>query len=519
MYIIASRKNLFSHILKFTYLCNIQYNYSTLINKTQFKDLNLSSNMLKCIKNIGLIYPNPIQSLAIPELLSSTTTDIIIASQTGTGKTYTYLLPLIDKIKSNEKNIEKNIKNNPSAIIMVPSRELALQTLQVAKLITHYMKLKVRMIIGGKQYDSTTILKDGSYDILIITAGKLLQLLHQNSLKTLNLKYVIMDEADLFFHPSKQYDFLETTLNILSYFNGKQHIQHILIGASFSNFILKIIKHQFSAKIKMISTTTLHQSVDKLQQQFIYLTKEDDKITSLKRVLLDLLGLKEGLKIMIFCQSIASCRAVSHSLQEDLKIANMIKIYDYHSKIPAEQRQVNFKQFQTSTSHLKYDILITTDLASRGLDTRDISYIIQFDFTTDILTYLHRIGRTARNNQIGTNINLITVKDYKHAKKLENLIENQKSLFFFQKKKKKIKKNFFFFKKKKKKKKKKKNFMTDLYGNPINIPFYQPKARVETSTMKSNVYQAYKNRQLAYKDGITSNEYKKILKKKNLKNK
>ncbi|KAL6064701.1 RNA helicase, DEAD-box type, Q motif protein [Balamuthia mandrillaris] len=382
-----------------------------------WKALGLCKELLQALDELYLRTPTNVQTETIPDALKRK--DILLAAQTGTGKTLAYLLPIFQLLSADEKKLalagEKAAPRvqRPRAVVLLPTRELAQQVLQVAKPLSHHCKARVRYLSSSHKRARQLTELEQPVDILITTPGCLLKHLEAGSAFLSDVKYVAIDEADTMF--GKGFD--EELDNILVPIKKRMAssgdaVQFILATATLTPHLAKTIMTLFPwAQQKTIAG--LHKPVTNLNQRFVPVgqNKQEALVTALH---------KEGkVPTLVFCNTIASARSTEHFLSEQgFNTAN------YHSGIPPKKRAEEFGRFVDGDAQ----ILVCTDIGSRGLDTRKVQHVIMFDFPSNPIDYLHRVGRTARAGGVGTVTSLVAKKDKVFAKAIQSAITQNVSL-------------------------------------------------------------------------------------------
>jgi len=371
-----------------------------------FKELGLSTEVLNALNKSypHISIPTEIQEKAIPAILKRKN-HVVLASQTGTGKTLAYLLPLIHFLRTDEVVHNVEIRNSrPRALILVPNRELCQQISNVAKNLSHYSRFSSLDISGGKKSAiQTKALKD-KVDLVITTPGRLIKHQESGRIWFTDVRHVVIDEADTMFAK----DFMCDLEKILLPIEGRKNTlktyhfptQFIMACATLPEHTKTLLMKRFqNGQITFILSKKLHQCLGRIKQTFIHLNgRGGDKHDAL----LNVLKTYKDRRWIVFCNTIASCRSTDHFLTEQGFSCSC-----YHGGIPPKMREANWKMFLSN----ERSILICTDIGSRGLDTTMVEHVILFDFPLSPLDYLHRIGRTARAGKPGRATSLVTKRD------------------------------------------------------------------------------------------------------------
>lgn len=373
---------------------------------------------MAALEEMGISVPTEIQCIGIPSVLEGTS--VVLGSHTGSGKTLAYLLPIAQLLKQDEEISGIIMKpRRPRAVVLSPTRELAEQVFRVAKSISHHARFRSTMVSGGgrlrPQEDSLNV----PIDMVVGTPGRILQHIEEGNMVYGDIKYLVLDEADTMFDHGFGPDirkFLGPLKNRASK-PDDPGFQTVLVAATMTQAVQKLIDEEFEG-IMHLRTSTLHKKVASARHDFIKLTGSENKMEALLQVLEP--SLAKGNKVMVFCNTLDSSRAVDHFLTE-----NQIYTVNYHGEVPAEQRVENLKKFKDEDGDCP--TLVCTDLAARGLDL-DVDHVIMFDFPKNSVDYLHRTGRTARMGAKGKVTSLITKRDVPLATRIEEAMKKNESL-------------------------------------------------------------------------------------------
>ncbi|KAE8729363.1 DEAD-box ATP-dependent RNA helicase 39 [Hibiscus syriacus] len=383
-----------------------------------FEELGLSEEVMGAVREMGIEVPTEIQCIGIPSVLEEK--NVVLGSHTGSGKTLAYMLPLVQLLRRDEAMLGMLTKpRRPRAIVLCPTRELSEQVFRVAKSISHHARFRSTMVSGGGRLRPQEDSLNNPIDMVVGTPGRVLQHIDDGNMVYGDIKYLVLDEADTMFDRGFGPDirkFLGPLKNRALKPNG-QGFQTILVTATMTKAVQKLIDEEFQG-IEHLRTSTLHKKVASARHDFIKLSGSENKLEALLQVLEP--SLAKGNRVMVFCNTLNSSRAVDHFLGE-----NQISTVNYHGEVPAEQRVENLNKFKSDDGDCP--TLVCTDLAARGLDL-DVNHVIMFDFPLNSIDYLHRTGRTARMGAKGKVTSLVAKKDLLLAERIEEAIRKNESL-------------------------------------------------------------------------------------------
>jgi len=365
-----------------------------------FSQFGLHDGLILALEALKIQKPTEIQARAIPEIMNGS--NVVIAAETGSGKTLGFLLPVLHKLKEQELAGYERGAQRPRALVLVPNRELCTQVLSVAKQLSHFAKVRAISVSGGTPFKLQNAALQSVHDILIATPGRLLQHREKGTVFFSEVQYVVIDEVDTMVDEG----FLEDLKKILvPIWSNSKPVQFICASATVSNAVKELLADRFPTA-KIVHSSNLHLTVPTLKQVFVE-TNYGEKQAKLLEVMK---STKQKGKSMIFCNTIDSCRALDHYLNEC-----GFSVACYHGGIPPQRRQELFQSFKDGGC----SYLVCTDIAARGLDTSDVGHIIMFDFPLNQSDYLHRAGRTARAGAAGMVTSLVTKKDRDLAKTIK----------------------------------------------------------------------------------------------------
>lgn len=356
-----------------------------------FQDLPLRDSLLKSIAERGYVDPTEIQQQAIPALATSDI-DFVGQAQTGTGKTAAFVLPLLNKIETNTRDVQ--------AIILTPTRELANQINDEIKKFSTYEKVKTLCVYGGVSLEGQIRgLRKDRPQIVVGTPGRVLDLLDRGILVLDNAKYAILDEAD----EMLDMGFIDDVKTILSALGEEKKTW--MFSATMPAPILSLIKTYLKDPmvVKVQKKTTTNESIE----QKHYVVRASQMSEAVSRILDSL----EDYYGMIFCRT----KVDAKSLADELNVRGYPSD-SLHGDMSQQQRDITMKNFKNK----KINMLVCTDVAARGIDVDNLTHVINFGLPQDIESYVHRIGRTGRAGMKGIAITLIEPSERYRLRMVEN---------------------------------------------------------------------------------------------------
>ncbi len=362
----------------------------------RFDKLDFSSQLLEGIDSIGFEEMTPVQEQAIPVILEKK--DVLASAQTGTGKTAAFLLPLMELIS--RKPQRKGIQ----ALVLAPTRELAIQIDLQVEGLGYFSDVNSYAIYGGGQaniFDRQKMAITEGTDILIATPGRLMQHVNLGYVDFSNLKYLVLDEADRMLDMG----FVDDIKRIVKHLPSPR--QTLMFSATFPDKIKRLAKEILSNPTEV--SIAISKPAEKIKQS-AYMTYPEQKIKAIKYLLKG-----QGYKSLVI---FASTKQGVKDLGQALK-SMQYKVGIMHSDLEQEHRQEVMHDFKTG----KIEVLIATNIVARGIDIDSIELVVNFDVPRDPEDYVHRIGRTARAERDGEAITLITPKEIRGFKQIEDLIE------------------------------------------------------------------------------------------------
>lgn len=366
----------------------------------QFEELKIVEPILKALKEEEYTSPTSIQEKAIPLILNRR--DVLGSAQTGTGKTAAFAIPIIQHLY-----LEKQQSNRPrkvNALIITPTRELAIQIGDSFSTYGKYTDLKNTVIFGGvKQTNQVNRLKSG-VDILVATPGRLLDLMNQGIINLKDIEYFVLDEADNMLDMG----FIHDIKKIIAKLPTKR--QSLFFSATMPDNIVAlsrtILKNPTKVDVAPISSTA------ETIQQYIYYTNKSSKLELLNYILED----KEIDQVLLFARTKHGADRITRSLSK--KKISSSAIHGNKSQNTRQKALQDFKEGKTR-------VLVATDIAARGIDIDKLKYVINYEIPNIAETYVHRIGRGGRAGEEGISISICEPEENAYIKEIEKLINKK----------------------------------------------------------------------------------------------
>lgn len=357
----------------------------------EFCALGLNEKVLSAVSDMGYVSPTPIQKSAVPFILDGR--DVIGTAQTGTGKTAAFALPIICNLGEAQKN--------PRVLVLSPTRELASQTAEAFENFSKYTSLKSVLVQGGvSMQPQIDAILDG-VDVVVATPGRLLDLIRQRILDLKSIRYLVLDEVDRMFDMG----FIEDVSNIIRYCPKER--QTLFFSATMPDAVMRLSKWALSNP-ELLESGIMHSPADTIEH-FVYpvdgIQKYDLLIEILKSIKFD--------SLIVFTRTRIDADRISEWL-----LAHGYKVSTLHSDRTQRERDKALKDFKENRTN----ILVATDIASRGLDISNVGYVINYNVPEHSEDYVHRIGRTGRANRDGTAITLFSSDETEFLKRIEAFI-------------------------------------------------------------------------------------------------
>ena len=356
---------------------------------TQFDDLNLHPQLMQALEERGYTEPTPIQAQMIPIMLTGA--DVVGQAQTGTGKTAAFSLPILQNLASGQKR--------PQALILSPTRELAMQVADAIQAYGTHLGVRVLAIYGGSSYGRQLGALKRGVDVVVGTPGRLLDLLKRKALDLSNIRTLVLDEAD----EMLSMGFIEDIETLLDATPDQRQLA--LFSATMPQAIRRLAK-KYLHEPQSIVIKHKQLTVETTEQRY-YLVNQRDKLAALTR----LLETEKVTRALIFVRTRAGTGELANALASRGFSAEML-----NGDLSQDARERVMSRFRND----QIKILVATDVAARGLDIDDISHVFNYDLPNDPEVFVHRIGRTGRAGKDGIAITLLTPHEQRMLRRIES---------------------------------------------------------------------------------------------------
>jgi len=371
------------------------------LSNTRFSELEIHPSVQKGIESTGFEFCTPIQAMTLP--LALTGKDISGQAQTGTGKTAAFLIACFHHLLSNEPK-ESSKKNPIRALIIAPTRELAIQIMEDGKPIIKDTGLKMALAYGGTDYEKQRKTIEAGADILIGTPGRIIDYFKQGVFALDALEVIVLDEADRMF----DLGFISDIRYLFRAMPAPSDRLNLLFSATLSHRVAELAyEHMSEPEVVKIEA---EMTADRIEE-IAYMPSNEDKIP----LLIGILKKAEEQRCVVFINT----KHMAEKIEAWLN-ANGFKSGMLSGDVPQKKREKLLSKFKDGD----INILIATDVAARGLHIPDVNYVVNFDLPTDAEDYVHRIGRTARAGASGTAISLICETYAMNIVDIEEYIEH-----------------------------------------------------------------------------------------------
>ncbi|MEF9991373.1 MAG: DEAD/DEAH box helicase [Romboutsia sp.] len=358
-----------------------------------FKDFKLDKNILKALDNLEYKNPSKVQSEVIPSLINKD--NVIVKSKTGSGKTGSFAIPICQNIDIDNTNIQ--------GIVVVPTRELALQVKEEISNIGRLKKVRCSAIFGKQPIKEQIRELKQRVHVVVATPGRIIDHIERQTINLDNVEYFIIDEADKMLNKGF-IDDMETIFNAVS----KSSTVGLFSATIDKN--IEYVSEKFMSKPNIIEVEYIEAINKKQIVENRINVEEREKYDKLKKVIYS----QCPNSLMIFCNTRERVMRLHKKLKEDNFLVGQL-----HGDMSQDKRLFIIKDFKKH----KFNILVSTDVASRGIHVDDISLVVNFDVPHDKENYVHRIGRTGRKNKFGKSITMVSSNDEKYLEEIEEYLE------------------------------------------------------------------------------------------------
>lgn len=362
----------------------------------KFTEFSLHESLLQGIEGAGYVDCTPVQEQVLKSSLEGR--DLYVQSQTGTGKTAAYLTSVIQELLTRGESAGKK------ALVMVPTRELAVQVQEEAQKLAKFTSLKCASFYGGVGYDKQVASLKKGVDIMIGTPGRVIDLNHGNQMDLSSVAFLVIDEADRMFDMGFYPD-LRTLIKILP---SSEQRQTMLFSATLNSYV-KNLAWEYTRNPAEITIAAENITVDEIAQELFHVSS-DDKM----KLLLGIISHEKPESLIVFCNTKKSCEIV----------AKRLKMNGFESEfiigdLPQKKRLTIMDKFKAGA----IKCLVATDVAARGIDVNDLAMVINYDLPNEAENYVHRIGRTARAGKSGKAFTFCSEQDVYSLPPIERYIE------------------------------------------------------------------------------------------------
>lgn len=374
----------------------------------KFSDLALSNSILQSTSDLGFTELTPIQSQILPYTLAGQ--DAIGQAQTGTGKTATFLITIIEALlaKPFDKDEPRYI-GEPRALILAPTRELANQIFEDALILTRHTQLHSVCVMGGIDYEQQTHQLEKAFtDILIATPGRLIDLIHKGFVFLDRIEVFVLDEADRMLDMG----FIPDIKRIIGYMPANTDRQSLLFSATFNQDVMNLA-YQWLLNPIFIEIEPEHKTSDLVEQKF-YLLTESDKYKALSQILDD----ESSEKVIVFANRKDQVKRLYNRLNKDYNVVML------SGDVEQNKRERYLDRFKNGEAK----VLVATDVAGRGIHVDDVSHVVNYTLPDQPDDYVHRIGRTGRAGQSGISISFVSEDDAFNLPALETHLDTKLKL-------------------------------------------------------------------------------------------
>jgi len=365
------------------------------IKNMKFSDLNLSAPLLKALDDLGFETPTTIQHKIFPVIMSGR--DVCGIAQTGTGKTYAYLLPCLRLWKYSKELL-------PQVLIMVPTRELVKQVVEEVQKLTTYMNVVTVGVYGGVNMKPQALEIENGADVVVATPGRLMDLMLDGSLRTKAIKRLVIDEVDEMFNLG----FRTQIINVLGMLPERR--QNLVFSATITEDVERLIGEYFNSP-ERVEAAPAGTPLENINQTIYHVPNFYTKVNLLRYLLNTDSSMN---KVLVFVATKQLADDLYRQIEEDYPDTVGV----IHSNKAQNHRFNTVKNFSDGT----YRFIIATDIVARGIDISEVSHVINFDLPEEQEAYIHRIGRTGRADKKGNSIAFATPRELEAQERIEELM-------------------------------------------------------------------------------------------------
>ena len=361
----------------------------------RFEEFNLDKNIIKSLKNIKYEIPSKVQSKVIPQLLNNK--DIIVKSKTGSGKTASFAIPLCEKVDINNNSVQ--------GLIIAPTRELALQIKEEVQNIGRIKKVRCSAIFGKQPLKEQVAELKQRVHIVVATPGRIIDHIGRGTIDLSNIKFFIIDEADKMLNKG----FVDDMESIMT--KLPQNACKGMFSATIDDNINSVCE-KYMKDIIRIEIKDEDKHIKKQISEFFIKSEEENKYDLLKSIIY-----KEcPHSVIVFANTRDKVDEIYKSMKKDKFTVGVI-----HGDMSQDKRLFIIKDFKEN----KFNILVSSDITSRGIHVDDVSLVINYEVPRDKENYVHRIGRTGRVDKLGKAITIVSTKEEKYLREIEEYTKNQ----------------------------------------------------------------------------------------------
>lgn len=373
-----------------------------------FMDILHVDELYNFLVEHGFEKPTEVQEKVIPLFCEGKS--VTVLAQTGTGKTLSYALPLVQRLKLTEKDVPSK-RGCPRAIVLVPTKELVTQVHEIFKQISHHAKLRVRTLVGMDKSKKATSLKDQFVDVIIGGPGKVAKALKSGEINASQCHFLILDEADQLL----EMGFNKDIESIYSHFEWSD-TQVALVSATrpndFEEFVSKVFKKVDFLDVSLQGAAGIKKTINNFNIYLNYKEKEAMTTTFLTKE-------AKGSGI-IFLNKKEEAQIIYKKLVDELP---KLTFHLLHGEMTAKEREDSLSKFRKVGG-----VLVATDIVARGVDIKDLNWVLNYDLPFEAVYYVHRAGRVGRSGRMGHVYNFVTSKDFELIKRINDAIRGQSSL-------------------------------------------------------------------------------------------